>query len=305
MRIIFIGAVDFSRHCLQEVIRDGGEVVAVLTLGKENSNSHSDYADFSKITSRHKIPVHKIKNINHSDTVDLIHSFNPDVLFFFGWSQLVSKEVLKIPPKGCIGSHAAMLPRNRGRHPIIWALIEDLKESGLTFFYLDEGIDSGNILWQKSFPITEDDDAASLYEKVKDLAAEGIREFMPQLAKGKVPQIPQDHRLATYWPKRSEKDGEINWLLPTRKIYNLIRALAKPYPGAHTYLHNEKMLIQKAKIHTSSLPVDTFNLKPGTIFDSNESRFNVKTQDGYLTILEYELPDKTLVHSGIQLGKRS
>ena len=128
MQIVFIGTVDFSRHCLMQVIKNGGKVKAVLTLDRKNAGFHSDYSDLSEITSRHKIPLHSIQNINHPDTVDLVRSLKPDVLFFFGWSQLVSKKVLEIPVKGCIGSHPALLPKNRGRHPLIWVLIEGLKE---------------------------------------------------------------------------------------------------------------------------------------------------------------------------------
>ena len=305
MRIVFVGTVEFSQHCLKEVLKNGGNVVAVYTLRKSNAGFHSDYTDLSNVAIRYQIPHYEVENINDSTVMTQLRSLAPDVIFVFGWSQLISKEILDIPPLGCVGSHPALLPKNRGRHPLIWALIEGLKESGLTFFYLDVGVDSGDILWQRSFPIIDQDDASSLYEKIKILASEAIREFLPQLEKGTAPRIPQDQSLATYWPKRTESDGEINWSMPTQKIYNLVRALAKPYPGAHTYIHNEKMLIQKAEIQTLSLPSAAFNLKPGMIFDSNGSQFNVRTQDGSLTILEYKLPDKTLVQSGIQLGKGS
>jgi methionyl-tRNA formyltransferase len=306
MRIVFVGTVEFSRHCLKEVLEDGGNVVAVLTLPKEKGRFHSDYADLSDVAAKYGIPVYKLrKKITDSENVELIRSMKPDVIFVFGWSQLLSKEVLDIPPLGCIGTHPALLPRNRGRHPLIWALVEGLEESGLTFFYIDEGTDSGNILWQKPFPITLEDDAQSLYEKIKSLASKAIREFLPQLEQGTAPRIPQDDSQATHWRKRSEKDGEIDWSCPTITTYNLIRALARPYVGAHTHLGDQKVRIWKTKLPQDSLPVEKQGLEPGTVFASEDGEFNVGTGDGYLTILECELPRGEQIEAGARLGGHS
>jgi len=290
MRIVFIGAVEFSRHCLKEVLKNGGNVVAVLTLPEEKAGFHSDYVDLSDVAVQHGIPVYKVhKKINAPENVELIRSLRPDVIFVFGWSQLISKEILDIPPLGCIGSHPALLPRNRGRHPLIWALVEGLEESGLTFFYIDEGTDSGDILWQKSFPITLEDDARSLYEKIKVLASEAIREFLPQLEQGTAPRIPQDHSKATYWRKRTEKDGEIDWAMPTMRIYNLIRALTRPYVGAHTYLASNKVTIWRSALPTHPPTDSILETSPGTIFAETDEGLAVRTGDGYINVLEWEI----------------
>lgn len=302
MKIVFVGAVDFSRHCLQQVLDCDGNVVAVLTLAREDAGFHSDCANLSDVAMQHGVTVHRIKKINDPKSIELIRSLKPDVIFVFGWSQLISKRILDIPPLGCIGTHPALLPRNRGRHPIVWALVEGLIESGLTFFYVDEGTDSGDILWQKSFPITLEDDAGSLYEKIKVLASEAIREFLPQLERGTARRIPQDHSQATYWRKRSEKDGEIHWIGSTMKIYNLIRALARPYVGAHTYINNQKMLIWRARIPQKPLPPVAMDVQPGIIFARIDVGFDVRTGDGYLTVLEYEPSGKGSLGVGTQLG---
>ena len=232
MRIIFVGAVDFSRHCLKEVLKNDGNVVAVITLAGEHKSNHSDYALLSDIALRHRIPAYNVKNINSNDNVDLIRSLRPEVIFVFGWSQIISKRILDIPPLGCIGTHPALLPANRGRHPVVWALVKGLKESGLTFLYLDEGIDSGDILWQKPFEITFRDDAAKVYEKIKILAGKAIKEFLPELKDSTAKRVAQEHTCATYLRKRNERDGLINWTAKTIETYNLIRGLARPYVGA-------------------------------------------------------------------------
>lgn len=305
MRIVFVGAVEFSRHCLEEVLRNGGHVVAVLTLPEDKGRKvHSDYADLSDVATEHGVPVYRLRTkIGAPENVELIRSLRPDIIFIFGWSQLVPKEVLDIPPLGCIGTHPALLPRNRGRHPLIWALVEGLQESGLTFFYIDEGTDSGDILWQKSFTITLEDDARSLYEKIKALASEAIREFLPQLERGIASKIPQDHSQATYWRKRTQEDGEIDWSAPTLKCYNLIRALARPYLGAHTYFGDGKVIIWRARLPEAALPADAEYLEPGTVLVSEDGAFNVRTGDGYLTVLVYECEKVISIEPGMKLGR--
>jgi len=305
MRIVFVGAVDFSRHCLKQVLDCHGEVIAVITLAKEDAAFHADYKDIADIALPAGIPIHRIKNINNNESLELIRSLHPDVILVLGWSQLVSKRILEIPPKGCVGSHPSLLPKNRGRHPIIWTLVEGLEESGLTFFYIDEGVDSGDILWQRPFRVNLGDDAGSVYEKVKALASEAIREFLPQIERGTAPRIPQDHSQATYWLKRTEKDGEIDWTVPTMKTYNLIRALTRPYVGAHTYFKGKRMLIWRARLPQSPLPPTAVEIQPGTIFAQTDNGFDVKTKDSYLTVCEYEIEDGETIEVGTLLERQS
>lgn len=287
MRIVFIGAVEFSRHCLGEILEAGGEVVAALTLPSERARFNSDYADLSDIASAHGVPVYHVRNINDPETIDLIRSLRPDIIFVFGWSQLVSSAVLEIPPKGCVGTHPALLPKNRGRHPLIWALVEGLTESGLTFFYLDEGADSGDILWQRPFPITLEDDARSLYDKIKNLASIAIAEFLPQLTEANPQRRVQNHDEASYWRKRDKSDGELHWNLPTVTSYNLIRALAAPYVGAHTFVGTQQITIWRARLPERSIPQEASQFPPGTVFRHDAGEFDVRTGDGFLTITEY------------------
>jgi len=308
MRIVFIGTVEFSRHCLQTVLNenvdDENGVVAVFTLAREHARFNSDYADLKPIAAAHQIPVYHIRKINEPKTVALIRALRPDVIFVFGFSQLIAKEILDIPPLGCIGTHPALLPRNRGRHPLIWALVEGLSESGLTFFYLGEGADDGDILWQKPFPITLSDDAGTLYEKIKGLADEAIQTFLPQLEGGNAPRKPQDHAQATYWRKRSKKDGEIDWSAPTMTTYNLIRALTQPYVGAHTYLDGHEILIWRSHLPTHPLPEPALAQAPGTILAHSAAGWAVKTGDHYLHIQEWEGPDDPSGSFSLSVGQQ-
>ena len=302
MRSLFLDTVDFSRHCLQTLLQNGAEVTAVLTLARENANFNSDYADLSDIAEKYGVTLCRIKNINHPENVQLIKTLNPDVIFVFGWSQLISKPILDIPPLGCIGSHPALLPRDRGRHPIIWALVDGFDQSGLTFFFMDEGADGGDILWQRPFSITLWDDAGSIYKKIKELASQAIVEFLPQLENGTALRLPQDHELATYPRKRGKKDGEIVWSAPTMQIYNLVRALTHPYVGAHTFLDGCQVKVWRSALPKSSLPPNQQDAAPGTVIAVKNGCLDVRTADGFITISAYEINSNGTIGVGSQLG---
>ena len=132
--------------------------------------------EFGPLAAQAGIPFFAFAKVKDDETIARVRDLQPDVIFVWGLSQLIPAELLAIPRQGCIGVHPTLLPRNRGRHPLIWTLVDGLSEGGLTFFYLDEGADSGDILWQRPFPVHREDDAASLYRKIEALAAEAIAE---------------------------------------------------------------------------------------------------------------------------------
>lgn len=305
MRIVFIGAVDFSAHCLREILKNRGNVVAIFTVADSRTSMHADFANLSEIAQPDNIPIHKVRNINHPRNVHRIRSYRPDIIFVFGWSQLISQTIINIPPRGCIGTHPALLPQNRGRHPIVWALVEGLKETGLTFFYIDEGTDSGDILWQQACAITLEDTAATLYKKIKELASGGIGEFLPLLEGNQAQRAPQDHSKATYWRKRTEKDGEIDWTSSSQTTYNLIRALTHPYVGAHTYHQNSVVKVWQAQLSNTPLPTQSQQV-PGTVIHiTSDGHLHVKTADHLLVILEYACTEDTLIKTGDKLETRT
>ena len=303
MKIVFVGVTKFSYHCLNEVLRNGGNVIAVLTLPGEKASFHSDFADLSEITRRENIPLYRIESTKDPATIELVQGLKPDVIFVFGWSQIIPPEILDIPPKGCIGTHPALLPRNRGRHPLIWALVKGLNKSGLTFLYMNEGVDSGDILMQREFEITRDDDASTLYRKIEVLAAQMISEFLPLLEQDRAPKIRQDHSKANYWEKRGEKDGEIDWSKPTMETYNLIRALTHPYIGAHTFAGGVRLTVWKARLpdhtDTSAKIEDTCM---GEVIDRTSEGLHVRTSDGYIILQKYEAESPVEITSGDKLG---
>lgn len=288
-RFAFLGTVEFSRRCLEVLLSAcpdaGSEVAGVLTLPREAAAFNSDWADLAPVAERHGIPCHHIRTLDDPESLTLLRRLAPDVLLVFGWSQLVRESALAVPLGGCIGTHPALLPEGRGRHPITWALVEGRTESGLTLFFLDEGADSGDIVWQRVFPIALEDDAADVYARVCDLGCTAVREVVPLLAAGTAPRTPQNHSRATIWRKRDDSDRVIHWEGPAMAAYNLIRGLARPYLGATTTLDGGELVVLRAR---TPLAAATSAAPPGTVLARRGGELDVRTGDGVLTLVELE-----------------
>lgn len=259
MKILFIGAVEFSACVLQELITMRANIVGVCTLSQSQINS--DHVDLSRLAERAGIPVRLTPNINSEDSRAWIQSLNPDIVFCFGWSQIIKKELLKIPPMGIVGYHPAALPSNRGRHPIIWALVLGLTETASTFFFMDEGADSGDILDQRPVVIRKTDDATSLYKQITQVALSQIRDFVPRLAEKTYDRYPQDHQKANVWRKRGISDGIIDWRMSAESIHNLVRGLTRPYVGCHFIYMDHNIKVWKTEVVYDVSP----NIEPGKV----------------------------------------
>ncbi|MCH7678427.1 methionyl-tRNA formyltransferase [candidate division KSB1 bacterium] len=283
---------------MQEIIAAGGDVVAIFTFTDEIAAKTSGAVSFEDISEQHEIPLYKIKNTNTPETAQLIKEINPDVIFVIGWTRLVSAEILAIPKYGCIGMHASLLPKYRGRAPVNWALINNEKLTGNTMILLDDGVDTGDILLQRSISITLADTCGTLYDKVADAGREMIRESIPHLQKGELSRTPQNHDQATVMPKRTPEDGVIDWTKPALELFNWVRALTHPYPGAFTYYQSKKLFIWDAQIaHFSLQECNSELLKntvPGMVISTADG-ITVSTGEGEilsLRALNFEDSDK-------------
>lgn len=285
MRIVFVGAVRFSRHCLGAVLQSGGNVVGVFQPRPEKATINADYADLSTIVADTPIPYRQFDNINDLETVEAIRILKPDVIFAFGLSQLINPVILVIPPKGVIVTHPALLPCGRGRHPLIWTLIHDHSKGGLTFFHADQGTDTGDILYQVSFPITDRDDATSLYRRIETLAEEAMPKVLELLETDFPPRIRQNDSQAVVWRKRGEADGEIDWKGPARRVFNLVRALTHPYVGAHTYCNGQKVIVWSAFVETEHTKLEH---RPGSIVSVEADSILVSAGDGLVRLKSWD-----------------
>lgn len=284
MRILFIGCVESSFKLLEELVRNKKEVVGVLT--KDFSTFNSDYCDLTPLCKQSDIPYYFVKNVNDENCTRLIKELAPEVCFCFGWSQLLKQEFIDLFPNGVIGFHPAKLPFNRGRHPIIWALVLGLEETASTFFLINSKADEGDILSQKVVKINYEDNARSLYDKLISVAVKQEMEIVNMLENKTLHPIPQDISKGNIWRKRSKNDGLVDWRMSSRAIYNLVRALTHPYVGAHFIFNgNEIKLWKVQEVYTDKYR----NAEPGKIIKKNlDGSIDIKVSDGIIRLLDFD-----------------
>ena len=283
MKVVFIGSVQFSAKCLEFILKSTAQVVGVCTLRESKFNA--DHQDLFPIVERFSIPCLYVEDINSDCTLKWIKDKNPDVVFCFGWSRLLKQKILHVAPLGVIGFHPAALPANRGRHPLIWALFLGLEKTASTFFFMDESADSGDILSQKEITINSTDDAKSLYQKVTQTALSQISDFIPLLENRSYVRTKQDDEKANYWRKRGIKDGEIDWRMSANSICNLVRALTRPYIGAHFAKNGEEIKVWEVEVLMDG---KNQNIEPGKVLSSRSSKPVVKCGDGSIILLDIE-----------------
>ncbi|MFA4819935.1 MAG: methionyl-tRNA formyltransferase [Candidatus Aenigmatarchaeota archaeon] len=285
MRIIIIGPTLLTRKCLEALIRDGrDEIVAVYTLEDSLGVEKSRFVLMDDLAKQNNIRLYKVTNINDKFVVKQIKESDPDVIFELGWSQIISKDILSIPKKGCIGVHASLLPKNRGAASLNWALIRGDRKTGVTLFYLAERPDDGDIIAQKEFDIDDRDDISTLHSKSDIASAELVLENIDDIRNDTVRRIKQDPNEVTYTTRRKPDDGVIDWNAGSRQIYNWIRAQTHPFPGAFTFWKKKKLYVWQAQVD------DKANCKPGEIFEiENKKGIFVMTKDGLLLIKRAQL----------------
>ena len=285
MKILFVGTVEFSYKALEKLIELKAELVGVCT--KDKSNFNSDFADLTPLCKENKIPYKFVDDINSKENIEWINTLNPDIIFCFGWSSLIKKELLNLPIMGVIGYHPASLPQNRGRHPLIWALVLGLKQSASTFFFMQEGADDGDILSQEEFEILYEDDAKSLYNKVSKVALNQIESFLPKLQNNSFQRTKQNHDKANIWRKRGKADGKIDFRMTSNAIYNLVRALAKPYVGAHIEYKGQDISVWKVE----EINFDKNNIEFGKVLENDDNTITVRTYDKAIKIIEHDFKE--------------
>ncbi len=251
-RVVFVGAVDEGRRCLEGLLAAGERFAGLVTLKEEWAVETSGAVPFDDLAERYAIPLLKVKNLNHPANVERLRAMRPGLLLVVGWTRLLGPEILALPPRGCVGFHASLLPKYRGRAPVNWAIINGESETGNTMIFLDDGVDTGDIIEQRRIPITPEDDCRTLYEKVSDSAVEMLLQHLPALKAGTAPRRRQDHSRATVMPRRRPEDGLIDWSAGARRLYDWVRALTHPYPGAFTFAGRAKIYIWRAMVAEES-----------------------------------------------------
>ena len=284
--IVFVGVHREAVDPFRFLIEAGENVAGLVTLTERAMRRVSAAVDLTGMAEAAGIPCLRVKNVNQPESIDWIRQRAPDLLLVVGWTQLVREELLDVPRLACLGFHASLLPRYRGRAPVNWALIHGERETGNTMIVLAPGADEGDIVSQRRIPITDEDDCGTLYDKVAATEVEMLAEVLPAIRDGQMPRIEQDDREASVMPRRRPEDGVVDWAQPARKIFNWVRALTHPYPGAFTSSARGRVLIWK--VEESGEP-DGGSALPGAVRHDDRGWPLVACASGWVRVLRAQL----------------
>jgi methionyl-tRNA formyltransferase len=278
MRIGFFGDGGWAHLALERLAaRRAFEIAFVVARHQQPDEVLRDWA------SRLSIPFYAPRDVNANSFISEIERHGPEVNVSMSYDQILRKRIIELAPMGFLNCHAGALPFYRGRNVLNWALINGENHFGVTVHYIDEGIDTGDIICQRFDRILPEDDYASLLDKVVRLCANTLVDALLQLTNGQIQATPQAeiHPQGFYCSRRREGDEWINWQWPSERIHNLVRAITHPGPGARTVVDDEAIVVlESALINRAPAYID----RPGTVVGRTDEGVVVKTGDTTLLL---------------------
>ena len=264
-------AVVFAYHdigCagIEALLSAGYDIAAVFTHA-DDPKENNFYGSVAQLCARNGIPVHAPEDANHPLWVERIAKLNPEYIFSFYYRNLLSEPLLASVSKGAFNLHGSLLPRYRGRAPANWVLVNGETETGVTLHRMVKRADAGAILAQQKVIIERSDTGLSLHAKLRDAATALLRDALPQLAQGKLSETAQDESKATYFGRRTAADGKLDWKKPAEQLFNLVRAVTQPYPGAFCAVGEHKLIVWQADVVKGNE-----GLAPGRVISVNPLR---------------------------------
>ena len=290
-RVIFMGTPDFAVPCLARLV-EISDVVAVVTQPDRPKGRGQKLLPppVKAFAQEHGIAVYQPVRVKAPDFVDVLRGLAPDLIVVVAFGQILSKEILSLPPLGCINVHASLLPRYRGAAPMQWAIVRGEKETGVTTMFMDEGLDTGDMLLRETLPITQAMTAAELHDAMMKLGADVLEKTLFSLSEGTLKRTPQDDALSTYAPLLDKAVGRIDWKKPAQEIHDLVRGL-NSWPGAYTMLAGQQFKIWRPRLAEGTA-------EPGEIVSVTKQGLLVGTGEGMLEILELQAPSKKKMAAG-------
>lgn len=274
-------AVVFAYHNMgivgiRALLESGFEVPMVFSHADDPKEDRwfGSVADFCR---ERGIPVHLPENVNDPPWPDTIRNARPDFLFSFYYRSMLSPEILSLPRVCAMNLHGSLLPRYRGRAPVNWVLVKGETETGVTLHLMTEKPDAGDIVGHARVPIAFEDTALTLFGKMEKAAESLLSGLLPRIVTGDVPRRPNEIAKGSYFGGRKPEDGRIDWTRSAVEIYNLVRAVTRPYPGAFSFLLGEKLLVwwatpASAEKFPGAVPPGKLVIPGGPPFSGEEER---------------------------------
>ncbi len=291
LKIIFMGTADFGGLVLEKLADSKEKKLMVVTQPDRPQGRGRKIlpTPIKKVALSEGLEVFQPENINDEESLKRLKEFNPDIILVVAYGQILSRHILNIPKMGCINIHASLLPKYRGAAPINRAIINGEKETGITFMFMNEKVDAGDIIFQEKIDIFPDETCGELYYRLSVLSARSLPKLLEKIKSGKIEGIPQDIKLVTFARKMNKEDGKIDWSDKGEKVYNLIRGTI-PYPGAFTYYHGRKLKITRARFlddYQGEADTGSGSPKPGRVVKTEKDGILIFTGDkGIIKILK-------------------
>ena len=266
-------------ECLGVLARRRENIIAVITH-EDDPRETIWFRSVADVARQLGIPVYTPVSVNTPEWVERIRAMAPDIIFSFYYRNMISEKILQIPRLGAFNMHGSLLPKYRGRVPINWAVLHGERETGVTLHHMVKAADAGDIVDQEAVPIGPDDTAFDVFTKCTDAARKVLERRLDAIKAGTAPRRKQDEAQATYFGGRKPEDGRIDWTQGAERIYDLIRAVTHPYPGAFTETGGKRLFIWQAK------PLGRGQGKPGTVLSIDPLR--VATGSGSIEITRYQ-----------------
>ncbi|WP_195939829.1 methionyl-tRNA formyltransferase [Romboutsia sp. 1001713B170131_170501_G6] len=291
MRIVFMGTPEIALGCLQKIIDEKHEVIGVVTQPDkpQNRGKKLGMPPVKELALKYDIPVYQPLKARDEEFVNVLKELNPDVIVVVAYGQILPKSILDIPKFGCINVHVSLLPKYRGAAPINWVIINGEEKTGVTTMYMDEGLDTGDMILQKEFALDNEITAGELHDKMMVVGAETLKETLDLIEKGCAPRTKQNHDEFSYAPMMDKSLGNIDFNKKAKDIHNLVRGV-NPWPSAYTTYDGKTMKIWKTKVLN-----EESQKAPGTILSVDKDGIKVSTLDKVILLEEIQMPGKKRV----------
>lgn len=306
MRIVFMGTPEIAVPSLERLISDGHDLCAVVTQPDrpKGRGKKLAFSPVKEAAMRHELEILQPEKASQPDFLDRLRELNPDLIVVIAFGQILRKEVLDLPKYGCVNVHVSLLPKYRGAAPINWAIINGEEKTGVTTMFMDEGLDTGDIIKTREFSLDDEINAGQLHDIMMEEGADVLSQTVKAIEDGTAERIRQNDDESTYAPMMDRNLGHIDFKKSAVSIHNLVRGTV-PWPGAWCESPYGKIKIWKTRIGQGQT-----DREPGTIVSVGKQGIEVACGMGMLLIEEIQMPNKKRMHvseyikgNNIEIGK--
>jgi len=298
MNIVFMGTPGFAIPCFEALYHEGYQISAVVTQPDKPKGRGKKLMEpeVKTIAKEMGIKIYQPNKIKEPNFIERLKSLKPDLIVVVAFGQILTKDILDLPTHGCINVHASLLPKLRGAAPINWSIINGDKVTGITIMYMDTGLDTGDIILQKSINIGEEETAGELHDRLAILGSKALIDTTKLLHSGKIVRTKQNHNEANYAPMLTKEIGKIDWSMDAVKIKNLIRG-TYPWPGAYSFYEGKMFKIFTVEVTDNDIINDDW----GKICEVNKEYITIKCKKGFLRIKELQFQNNKRMTVGSYL----